>query len=182
MFKHNLLFNRQLIVLIPRLRRYASVLCYEQQDSEDLLQATLERAIAKQHQWKVGTSLDRWVFTIESSIWKNELRSRSVRQGKGIIDADKLIDINEHYTSEWTILLDQVFKHVMELPEKQRAAIVLVYVEGMKYHEAAEILDIPQGTLMSRLARGRVALAERMNILQQNDDSNVVNINDRRKS
>lgn len=181
MFKRNTLFNHQLTALIPRLRRYARVLCYEQQDSEDLLQATLERAMTKQDQWKAGTLLDRWVFTIESSIWKNELRSRSVRQGQGITNTEKLIDINEHHKSEWTILLDQVFEHVMKLPEKQRAAIVLVYVEGMKYHEAAKILDIPQGTLMSRLARGRVALADKMNAPQQSGDNNVVNINDRRK-
>ena len=181
MFKHKALFNRQLTALIPRLRRYARVLCYEQQDSEDLLQATLERAIAKQHQWKADTLLDRWVFTIESSIWKNELRSRSVRQGQGLMNTDKLIDTHSHHTSEWTILLDQVFKHVMELPEKQRVAIVLVYVEGMKYHEAADILDIPQGTLMSRLARGRVTLAKRINTSSQKKGSNVINLSDRRK-
>ncbi|MEE9352501.1 MAG: sigma-70 family RNA polymerase sigma factor [Thiotrichaceae bacterium] len=179
MSQRNDFFNSQLTALIPRLRRYARVLCFDYQDNDDLVQATLERALSRQHQWQPKTKLDRWVFTIESSIWKNELRSRSVRKGNGLLDTSTLVDEKPNHQSEWNILLDQVLNHVMELPENQRAAILLVYVEGMKYQEAAEVLDIPQGTLMSRLARGRIALADKTHNAKQHHNGAVIPINNR---
>ncbi|HIO91680.1 MAG TPA: sigma-70 family RNA polymerase sigma factor [Leucothrix mucor] len=155
-------FENQLICLIPRLRRYARTLAHSKQDQEDLVQATLERSIVKQHQWTNNTGLDRWVFTIQSSIWKNELRSRSYRTGNGVINVSVLMDKQATEKNEGTYLLNQVFNHVMTLPENQRTAIFLVYVEGLKYTEAADALEIPLGTLMSRLARGRLKLSEKL--------------------
>ncbi|MCF6190955.1 MAG: sigma-70 family RNA polymerase sigma factor [Cocleimonas sp.] len=166
-------FSKQISSLIPRLRRYAIVLTTIKEDADDLLQATLERAINKQHQWQENTHLDRWAFTIMSSIWKNEIRSRSTRQGNGITDnVQALIDNAAIKNMEGTFLLNQVFKEVMNLSEDQREAILLVYVEGLKYQEAADILTIPTGTLMSRLARARITLAN--NLSDENQSSNVI--------
>jgi len=172
-------FSKQISLLIPRLRRYAIVLTSIKEDAEDLLQATLERAINKQHQWQKNTHLDRWLFTIMSSIWKNELRSRSTRQGNGITDnVQTLIDNASIKNMEGTFLHNQVFKEVMNLSEDQREAILLVYVEGLKYQEAADILVIPTGTLMSRLARARIILAS--NLSDENQYSNVIEFEERK--
>lgn len=153
-------FNSSLLELLPRLKRYATVLAITPESRDDLLQSTLERAIKKQDQWQQGSHLDRWLFTIMSSIWKNEIRSRVVRQGNGLSnEIDSLIDTSAENKRERTFLYEQVFKEVMLLPENQREAILLVYIEGLKYQQAADVLEIPLGTLMSRLARARVALA-----------------------
>ncbi len=180
-------FNQALLALMPRLKRYSKVLAITPESSDDLLQATLERALKKQQQWQQDTHLDRWLFTIMSSIWKNEIRSRVVRQGNGLSeDVDLLWDSSNENKRDRTFLYEQVFKEVMTLPENQREAIVLVYVEGIKYQEAADVLDIPLGTLMSRLARARVALAETFNEKQNNsttvteNNSAVIQMKERR--
>jgi len=161
---------------IPRLRRYAIVLTTIKEDAEDLLQATLERAIAKKYQWQENTHLDRWLFTIMSSIWKNELRSRYTRQGNGITDnIQDIADNSSTKNLEGTFLINQVLNEVMNLSEDQREAILLVYVEGLKYQEAADILDIPTGTLMSRLARARITLAK--SLAFNEESTNIVNFN-----
>ena len=155
-------FKEDLVALIPRLRRFALVLSQSHHSADDLVQSTIERALSRYHQWKVGTRVDAWVFTILHSIWKNELRSRAIRQGRGFVDADNLPDEHSDAGEERTILLGQVYKQVNALPEAQREAMVLVYVEGYSYEEAAKILEIPSGTLMSRLARARMALAAKL--------------------
>lgn len=170
-------FLYQISKLIPRLKRYALVLTSVKEDADDLLQATLERAIAKQHQWQKNSHLDRWVFTIMSSLWKNEIRSRCTRQGNGIShNVQELSNSSSLETLEGTFLYHQVFKEVMKLSENQREAILLVYVEGLKYQEAADILAIPAGTLMSRLARARLILANKLS--EQSSDkeqqSNII--------
>ena len=170
-------FSKQISTLIPRLRRYAIVLTTIKEDAEDLLQATLERAINKQHQWQENTHLDRWSFTIMSSIWKNEIRSRSTRQGNGITDnVQTLIDNHSIKSMEETLLRNQVFKEVMNLSVNHRKVVLLVYVEGLKYQEAADILAISPGTLMSRLARARIALAKKLSGTDKEQISNVIEL------
>lgn len=183
-------FNNALLGIMPRLKRYAKILAINPESSDDLLQATLERALKKQSQWQTGTYLDRWLFTIMSSIWKNEIRSRVVRQGNGLSDEiDALIDTSSEDKRDRTFLYEQVFKEVMVLPDNQREAILLIYVEGIKYQQAADILGIPLGTLMSRLARARVALAgcfdEKQNDIGDNTNTLnthhvVIQLNERR--
>ena len=152
-------FKIDLVALVPRLRRFALVLSQSSHTADDLVQSAVERALTRYHQWRVGSRVDTWVFTILHSIWKNELRARAIRQGRGFVDADTLPDESPTCGVERTILLDQVYKQVNALPEAQREAMVLVYVEGYAYAEAAAILGIPGGTLMSRLARARASLA-----------------------
>lgn len=177
-------FNTALLEVMPRLKRYSRVLAKNPESSDDLLQATLERALKKQDQWQQDSHLDRWLFTIMSSIWKNEIRSRVVRQGNGSNDeVDALIDNNSSESKrDRTFLYEQVFKEVMVLPDNQREPMLLVYVEGIKYQQAADILDIPLGTLMSRLARARLVLAGHFEEKTSNDKKNdVIQLNERRE-
>lgn len=167
-------FENNLLELVPRLKRYATVLAVTPENRDDLLQSTIERALKKQQQWQKGTHLDRWLFTIMSSIWKNEIRSRVVRQGHGVSDdVEKLTDLSSENSNERTFLYEQVFKEVMLLPDNHREAILLVYVEGISYQAAADILDIPLGTLMSRLARARITLAKTFSDNKENSDAIV---------
>ncbi|MEM1275366.1 MAG: RNA polymerase sigma factor [Pseudomonadota bacterium] len=146
---------------MPRLWRYGLVLSGNREDASDLTQATALRALERARQFKPGTNLDRWCFTILASIWRNELRARSVRRGQGLIPAEEA-GLVAPDLRETNILANQVLSEMMKLPEAQRETMFLVYVEGYSYAEAAERLDIPVGTVMSRLATGRRRLNSEM--------------------
>ena len=147
--------------LMPRLWRYGLVLSGNREDAAELAQSTALRALERALQFKPGTKFDRWCFTILSSIWKNELRSRSVRRGQGLVAVeDSGLSVPDH--GDVNILARQVLTFMTKLPEAQRETLYLVYVEGYSYAEAAERLDIPIGTVMSRLANGRRKLNEAM--------------------
>jgi len=144
---------------LPRLWRYGLVLSGNGDTAEDLVQATCVRAIERAHQFQPGTRLDRWLIAILHSIWLNEIRSRKVRQGQGLVDADAVLVFDGMKETETNILAAQVLREVQGLPEVQRETVYLVYVEGLTYREAAETLAIPIGTVMSRLAAARAKLA-----------------------
>eukprot|EP01036_Dinobryon_divergens_P001691 gene1691-2220_t len=103
------------------------------------------------------------MFAILSSLWKNHLRAEKIRRGLGSVDAEGLWDDGQIAQAEEAILLSQLQQAVLELPGWQREPVVLVYVEQMSYKEAATILDLPLGTVMSRLAAAKTALAARLN-------------------
>ncbi len=107
-----------------------------------------------------GTRLDRWLLTIMHSIWLNELRSQRVRQGQGFVDAEQELSFDGETLAQDHVLAAQVIKRVNALPEAQRETVFLAYVEGLSYKEIAEVLHIPVGTVMSRLAAARLKLAE----------------------
>ncbi len=107
-----------------------------------------------------GTRLDRWLLTIMHSIWLNELRSQRVRQGQGFVDAEQELSFDGETLAQDQVLAAQVIKRVNALPEAQRETVFLAYVEGLSYKEIAEVLHIPVGTVMSRLAAARLKLAE----------------------
>jgi len=124
-------------------------------DGDDLVQTTLERAINREHQLQEDKGLYGWVFSILRSTWKNELRSRKIRRGNGSVDVDQLTDDTDSACQETLQLKQNLPDRVMALPEDFRSVLLLVDVEGFSYSEAADVLDIPKGTLMSRLARAR---------------------------
>jgi RNA polymerase sigma-70 factor (ECF subfamily) len=142
---------------LARLWRYGIVLSASRDAAEDLVQATCVRALERAHQFTPGTRLDRWLFSILHSIWMNELRARRIRQGHGFVDPD-LLTLDDGRRAETNIWARQVFTEVQALPEAQRQAIFLVYVEGLSYRETADLLDVPIGTVMSRIAAARVVL------------------------
>jgi RNA polymerase sigma-70 factor (ECF subfamily) len=145
---------------LARLWRYGLILSGARDVADDLVQATCVRAIERADQFQVGTRLDRWLFSILRSIWLNELRSRRVREGGGFVDASEALIVDGGRDIETNIFAGQVLREVGGLPEAQREAVLLVYVEGLSYREAAEILATPIGTIMSRLAAARLALGK----------------------
>ena len=145
---------------LARLWRYALVLSGARDVADDLVQATCVRALERAEQFQLGTRLDRWLFTILRSIWLNELRSRRVRMGGGFVDASEALVFDGSHEIETNIFAAQVLKEVGGLPEAQRETVLLVYVEGLSYREAAEVLSAPVGTVMSRLAAARLTLAK----------------------
>ena len=145
---------------LTRLWRYGLVLSGARDVADDLVQATCVRAIERADQFQSGTRLDRWLFSILRSIWLNELRARRVREGGGFVDASEALTVDGGREIETNIFAAQVLREVGGLPEAQREAVLLVYVEGLSYREAAEILATPIGTVMSRLAAARATLGK----------------------
>jgi len=145
---------------LVRLWRYAIVLSRQRDVADDLVQATCVRALERASQFMSGTRLDRWLFSILHSIWLNEVRSRRIRMGNGFVDADVTLTFDGEHDTETHVLANQVLRKVNALPEAQRSAVFLAYVEGLSYREVAEVLHVPIGTVMSRLAVARAKLAE----------------------
>lgn len=153
-------FERELLTLLPRLRRFARALARDAADADDLTQAALERALKARHQWQPGTRLDAWTMRIMRNCWIDETRSRARRAqtfapeeaGEGVGAEPRDIELRAE--------MHDVDRAMNALPAEQREAVALVLVEGLAYREAADLLDIPIGTLTSRLTRGRQALAQ----------------------
>ncbi|NEK15983.1 RNA polymerase sigma factor [Rhizobium leguminosarum] len=145
---------------LARLWRYGLVLSHQRDVADDLVQATCLRALERADQFIPGTRLDRWLFSILHSIWLNEIRSRRVRQGQGFVDAGETLTFDGAHDTETHVMAGQVLKQVNALPEAQRTVVFLAYVEGLSYREVAGILDIPIGTVMSRLAAARAKLSD----------------------
>jgi RNA polymerase sigma-70 factor, ECF subfamily len=144
---------------LARLWRYALVLSKARDTADDLVQATCLRAIERADQFVPGTRVDRWLFAILRSIWLNEIRSRRIREGGGFVDAEDALISDGAREIETNITASTVLRAIGLLPEGQRETVLLVYAEGYSYAEAAAALGIPIGTVMSRLAAGRAALA-----------------------
>lgn len=126
------------------------------------MQATCVRAIERAGQFTEGTRLDRWLFSIMHSLWIDQVRSHRIRLGRGVVDAttDGLLIGGGEDEMEIHILATQVLRRVDALPEAQRVTLFLAYVEGLSYRETADVLGIPIGTVLSRLAGARLQLAE----------------------
>lgn len=152
-------FQKGLVELLPRLRRFARALTGNVVDAEDLVQATVERGLERRNQWRPGTRLDSWMFTIMRNAWIDETRSRG-RRGRLFApsEAGEHVAGSDGETVHARLEAREVAAAMARLPQDQRLAVALVLVEGLSYREAAEVLNIPMGTLTSRLARGRQAL------------------------
>jgi RNA polymerase sigma-70 factor, ECF subfamily len=147
----------ELLAVMPRLLRFARVLCRPPLDAEDLLQMTCERALSRHAQFLAGTRFDHWSFSIMHSIWKNELRRLGTERKASDAMPPLAHDDGERQVIG-KIWLSDVLSALKRLPEDQAAAMTLVNIDGLSYAQAADVLGIPQGTLESRIARGRVAL------------------------
>ncbi|UVM08014.1 RNA polymerase sigma factor [Pseudomonas laurylsulfatiphila] len=128
--------------------------------ADDLVQATCVRALERAGQYEPGTRMDRWLLSILHSIWLNEVRAQRVRQGQGQVDADQALAFDGESVAQTHVLAAQVIRRVDALPEAQRETVFLAYVEGLSYREVADVLQVPIGTVMSRLAAARAKLAE----------------------
>ncbi len=132
-------------------------LSHSDETAGELVQKTCLRALQRSCQFQPGTRLDRWTFSIMASLWKNELRAERIRRGGGFVEAEEVLTSDTREKLETRIFLNQVLSC---LPEAQRTTVLLVYVEGLTYAEAATTLSVPLGTVMSRLANARLKLAD----------------------
>ncbi|MFN0039029.1 MAG: RNA polymerase sigma factor [Burkholderiales bacterium] len=151
----------QLVTMLPRLRRYALALARAAHAADDLVQSACERALATMDGPGAGVPFDAWMFRIVRNLWIDRGRRQNT---EGIV-----VDIEEHgelVTSDGEgkmqarLDLDRVRKAIDVLPEDQREALILVCVEEMSYRDAAEVIGVPIGTIMSRLSRARMKLSE----------------------
>jgi RNA polymerase sigma factor (sigma-70 family) len=148
---------REIEAEIPRLRRYARALTRDVVVADDLVQDCLTRALGKLHLWQEGSDLRAWLFTILHNQYVNYIR-RAVREGAsvGLTESEPLL---RHAPQQSKRLeLRDLERAIAKLPDEQRAVILLVGLEGMRYEEVAAVLDVPVGTIRSRLSRGREAL------------------------
>ncbi len=154
-------FEEEMLALLPRLRRFARSLTRDQADADDLSQLSVERALKARDQWQPGTRLDAWMYRIMRNIWIDEARARA-RRAQTFAPEEEGLSVGDdgHEAIERNVEMNDVDRAMAKLPDEQREVIALVLVEGLAYKEAAEILEIPMGTLTSRLVRGRQALVQ----------------------
>lgn len=149
----------QMVALLPRLRRFALLLTGSTAEADDLVQATCERAMVRLDAWVRGSALDRWLFKILHNLHRNQRRDGANRlrlvEAHGATQ-EHLVDGAR--AAETRTEFNEVRQRVLALPAEQRAVLNLVAIEGYSYQEAADLLDVPIGTVTSRLARARDAL------------------------
>jgi len=154
-------FRRELVQLLPRLRRFASVLTRSHDDAEDVVQAAVERALRHADSWREGTRLDSWLYRVMQNVWRDELRAHR-RRAEPLDSHADLAGADGRDVTMRHIQSNEARLALNELPEEQRVVVALVVLDGMKYQQTADILEVPVGTVMSRLARARARLAARL--------------------
>jgi RNA polymerase sigma-70 factor, ECF subfamily len=153
----------ELLALVPRLRRFARVLTGNLADADDVVQASLEKAMRSLDQWQRGTRLDRWLFAIARNVWIDD--RRRVHNRAQHDDISEMFDLagEDGIETVERRSRDRAVRSALDrLAEDHRTLIGLVVMEGFAYREAADILDMPIGTVMSRLSRAKAALAEHL--------------------
>jgi RNA polymerase sigma-70 factor (ECF subfamily) len=152
-------FEKGLTALLPRLRRFAHGLTANAADADDLTQITVERALRARLQWQEGTRLDAWLYRIMRNCWIDIVRSRS-RAGKVLAPQEEGEHVGYDPTAQIDAKIDLalLMRAMEQLPPEQREVVALVLIEGFGYRETAELLELPLGTVSSRLVRGRTAL------------------------
>ncbi|MGL6161981.1 RNA polymerase sigma factor [Microbulbifer sp.] len=154
--------KQELTSLVPMIRRFAYSLTGSMADADDLLQSTIERVLSKKIPKDVD--LNKWVFRVCRNLWIDEYRSRKVRQEAAQqpeLSEGQIVDGERAIAGEME--LERVNRAMDRLPNDQRSILALVALQGMSYKEVAATLEIPMGTVMSRLARARAALCEILN-------------------
>ncbi|WP_019953372.1 RNA polymerase sigma factor [Yoonia vestfoldensis] len=154
--------RNELIRLLPRLRRFACGLTGAADQADDLVQISIEKALRNLDSFAVGTRMDAWMFRIIRNTWIDMIRARRNTVAYDTEAADTIIGSDGRTTTEARLHLAEVRRAMQGLPDDQRIVLMLVCVEGMRYREVAEMLDIPEGTVMSRLSRARLALADKL--------------------
>ena len=151
----------QLVAMLPRLRRYALTLCRSREVADDLVQSACERALATAAGPALGTPFDAWMFCILRNLWIDRGRQRrSEGLAVDIEEHNELVGSRGDTELQARIDLDRVRQAIERLPDEQREVLMLVCVEELSYRDAAEAIGVPIGTVMSRLARARLKLAE----------------------
>lgn len=140
---------------MPRLRRYARALLRDADTADDLVQDCLERALNRLDNWQRGENPRRWLFTIMHNLFIDQMRRAKAPHDSLHRPDGSVVEIAEPPAQMDSLNSRDVLEALQGIHPDRRAALVLVAVEGMSYAEAATVLDIPSGTLMSRIARAR---------------------------
>jgi RNA polymerase sigma-70 factor (ECF subfamily) len=155
----------RIIALLPRLRRFCEGLAGSPHDGDDLMQATVERALSRAHQFDEDTRLDSWMYRIAQNLHID--RGRSMKRRGTSVDlehAEELTGDDGRQITEARSDLAAAQAVLQALPEDQRATFLLVVVEGLSYREAADAMEVQIGTVMSRIARARQRIAEELSL------------------
>ncbi|MDL2409242.1 RNA polymerase sigma factor [Rhizobium calliandrae] len=152
-------FEAEVLALLPSLRRYSRSLTRSDADGEDLLHDCVEKVLARRGQWR-GLNLRGWVLTIMTNLYRNGLRQQG---GRNFVDLDDSTDLPAAESNDDPLERSQLEAALDSLGEDYRAVLMLVVVEGYSYQDVATTLDIPVGTVMSRLSRARRKMTSLMN-------------------
>jgi RNA polymerase sigma-70 factor (ECF subfamily) len=165
-----------LVGLLPRLRRFGIALTGSATDADELVQDTCERAIRRSDQLREGSRLDAWLYGIMRNRWTDEVRWRRIRRHDDIEAADAIVGEDGERMADVRMTLEAVRRALATLPADQRTVLVLVCVDGLSYKDAADVLGIAIGTVMSRLARGRKELHGALTGRDPGDAANVYSL------
>lgn len=166
----------QIVGLLPRLRRFALSLAKDFDRADDLVQAACERALNRLDQLREGSRLDSWLYRIIYTQWIDKVRRRQIRSEKLIILSQDTESRSVQTDSDSHLSASIDVRHALEsLPDEHQAAVMLVCVEGYSYTEAAEVLNVPAGTVASRVSRARVIMSRRL----QKDKGQVLRLRKR---
>jgi RNA polymerase sigma factor (sigma-70 family) len=158
-------FERELLALIPRLRRFARSLARDTHMADDLCQMAIEKALKSRGSKRPQGRMDGWMFMILRNQWLDELRRARRQEGSNVpIDATDIGNDALAAPANDPLAALSVHRALLELPLDQREAAALVWVEGYSYQEAAEMLSIPIGTLTSRLSRARTRVLSQLEV------------------
>ncbi|MEL7281215.1 MAG: RNA polymerase sigma factor [Pseudomonadota bacterium] len=152
-------FKKDLVGLVPRLRRFALSLTGNQADADDLVQSACVKALKHEAQFRPGSRMDSWMYRIVQTLWIDDHRRAKSRgtqvdaEDAGLSDGGRAARLPED-----RMMLARAQEAMAALPEKQRTVLSLVAIEGLSYKETAQVLNLPLGTVMSRLSRAREAL------------------------
>lgn len=164
--------GKELIAFLPNMRRFGFALTRSRDAADDLVQAACERALASAEGFQPGTRFDAWVFRIMRNLWIDQMRRRKTAGAHDDIDQRfDIVGADGEREAHARMELSEVSRSIAELPEDQRTVLLLVCAEDMAYKDVAALLDIPIGTVMSRLARARRKLAEAGGIFASGDRS-----------
>lgn len=166
--------GKQLLAMLPVLRRFALSLTRSADKADDLVQSACERALANADRYEPGTRFDAWMFRIMRNLWIDHLRREKVAGPMDDIDdRSDIVGVSGEQVIEARSEMSSVSDAIAALPDEQREVLMLTCVEDMPYREVADMLGIPIGTVMSRLARARRRLAEATGITGDGARSSV---------
>lgn len=158
-------FRHDLVALVPKLRRFALSLTGNAADADDLVQSACVKALKNAEQFRDGTRMDSWMYRIVQTLWIDDRRRAKTRgaqidpEDAGLSDGGRAARLPED-----RMMLGRTRIAMAGLPDTQREVLSLVAIEGLSYKETAEVLDIPVGTVMSRLHRAREALLPQLGL------------------
>lgn len=167
-------FRAGIVNHIPALRAYARVLQRDREAADDLVQKCLARAIAKQHLWQPGTNLKAWLFTILHNLFVNSVRRRGRTETYG--DPATELHLFQPEQQTGTMRLRELEAAFHQLPEEYRETLALIVMQGMRYGEAAEVQNVPIGTIRSRVFRGRQELKRRLGLASETHIKSAENL------